>query len=345
MFVVQESVALSTAQEEDDLGKIMMSYMIIGVNGVAAAAYPAYKFFNAWAESGEVDMAVVKASLSRAMTCILGTTLAGHLAATCGILVTAQKKVESAKAEADRMKNELTGIMLRDETLAGALGKARDAKDMLHESKEIYDEASDLCQEAQASKASAKYFDDGQGVSAGGQQIQTGFDNDGDLMETGTQEEGASLPNRHEEIEGSQLEDPTPGIEASCSADVVVVDDHLPGTLRHQTLFPSLAPVAGGAMMSAQHLKPSSVPFGQTIYRLSPESRSAAVGHNASPIPGSLSTAAITGAQMVTRDPVAPSRFAERHSEVYLPSWKTSTDDVIGARRPSPPPRMPRPKE
>ena len=163
---------------------VQVSYLIIGVNGVAADAYPAYKFLNAWAESGEVDMAMVKASLWRAMTCLLGTKVAGHLADTCGILVAAQKKVESAKAETDRMKNELTGIMLRDESLAGALGKAQDAK----EAKETYDEASDLCQEtvhaAQAFRSSAKCVDNGfQGTSAGEQQNQRGrgLDSDGDL--------------------------------------------------------------------------------------------------------------------------------------------------------------------
>jgi len=132
------------------------------------------------------------------------------------------------------------------------------------------------------------------------------------------------------------------------SADVIVVYDHLAGTLRHPESFSSLAPVTVWRRyrLSVSHLlgSHSSVPFRQTIYRLSPEScRSAPV----SPLPDSPSTSAITAAQVVTVDPVAPSRFAGRHSEVYLPSWKSSTDDVIGARLTLPvltlpPQRMPR---
>jgi len=148
MFVVQEAVAVSNAEAEDDLGKVMMSYMIMAVNFAAAAAYPAYKFFNAWAESGEVDMAVVKASLWKAMTCLLGTTLAGHLAGSCGLLVAAKEKADSAKAEAERMKDELAGMeLLQGESAVRAYEKAQQAKEKIDENKEKLEEASDVYHE------------------------------------------------------------------------------------------------------------------------------------------------------------------------------------------------------
>ena len=233
MFVVQEAVAVSNAQAEDDLGKAMMAYMIMLVNAAAAAAYPAYKFVNAWAESGEVDMAVVKASLWRAMTCLLGTSLAGQLASTCGILVTAKEKVDSAKAEADRMKDELADMeLLQGESAVRAYEKAQEGKEKYDEAKEKLEEVSDLYQEtmdaAQAVKSSVKSIKNSLQSPCAGEQQQNSTDIDHDVAsETGAKEEDASLYSIYQEIDESQLE-LTPGMKSSFGTELVFAHYHRP---------------------------------------------------------------------------------------------------------------------
>ena len=168
MFVVQNAVAKNNAATEDSNGKLLISFLIMFVNAAAGGLYPLYRFFNAWSESGEIDMEFVKSSLSRCFSFFLGTQLADYLMGSCGCLIKAKKLADKTKEEADKLQaaaDELRNSE-RVSTAERYYNDAKSAKEQVDEAKAVYKDGKAAVSDV---RAAANDLQKESGVSTGNQ--------------------------------------------------------------------------------------------------------------------------------------------------------------------------------
>ena len=97
MFVLVDCVDQQNALEKDGNGRTFLAYIIVFLNAAAAGLYPTYRFFDAWAESGQIDFGFVKDSLSNCLKCVLGTQAAEYLIGSCTCLVKTKETITQAQ--------------------------------------------------------------------------------------------------------------------------------------------------------------------------------------------------------------------------------------------------------
>ena len=161
MFIVSDLSEQDSSGGEDSNGKVLVSYMVMFLNVSAAGMYPAFRFINAWAESGEIDRAFIKNNVIRCLSCFMGTALAKNLLSTCDCLAKAQGAVDDVKQKALDLK--VQAEQMRENVEGKDLVKiAKDRKKQAEDLRQNVDNAQTMYNETQTSlddtKLAAKSF-------------------------------------------------------------------------------------------------------------------------------------------------------------------------------------------
>jgi len=168
MFVVQEAVAKNNAATEDLNGKRMVSFLIIFANAAAGGLYPVYRFVNAWAESGDIDLNFIANCVKSGAEKCLGPEAVASLLASCACLSKAKEKADEAEVEVRRLRATADEMHQHERvsTAEGRYNDAAEAKKHIDEARALHQDvksgvadvrsaAADPCAEADTARASS----------------------------------------------------------------------------------------------------------------------------------------------------------------------------------------------
>ena len=104
MFVLTDCHEKEKGLSQDSNGRTIMAGLIFLLNASAIGLYPTYKFFDAWAESGEIDFEFVKNTMKHCWSSFIDTPLARHILDNCACLMKAKEKADELEETAERLK-------------------------------------------------------------------------------------------------------------------------------------------------------------------------------------------------------------------------------------------------
>ena len=135
----------------------MCTYRLVTIINIAASSlYPAYRFFTAWSESGEIDFSLIASSVKNMASSCLGPDLVASLTATCSCFAKAKDVADQAQGKFDEGKEAADQI--KDNILdTPFVSMAEDAYEQAKNMKEgVVDEVQEMSGETKKISAMAK---------------------------------------------------------------------------------------------------------------------------------------------------------------------------------------------
>ena len=159
MFVVTDLQQLQDAVPDSN-SKTIMAFLIMIVNAISSSLYPVYRFFNAWSESGEIDLETLFSGVKKGAENCLGEETIESITSTCSCLGQDKEKATAGQEGLREIQDAALDAAqeLRQTEIVSTMESLYDEARALKE--DVIDEAQDVLQEGKALTREAKNISD-----------------------------------------------------------------------------------------------------------------------------------------------------------------------------------------